>query len=182
MGVVEWVSEGRRWKGEGERWGMRGWKSGNDIYDIRGISGRAEGQEGKKLVVRDNIILEGDIRGRMEGMGVFGTILLYGPLFAALGAFFVAEFAILPRIGRGDWAFDSERAAVLEGRDEWRKGRLRGEKSDGVVWTASLIRGACVVKFAAREAEGARNWVGAMLREEGTVGRECGEGGLMFVR
>jgi len=59
---------------------------------------------------------------------------------------------------------------------------VRREKEDGLLWTSCFVRGCTVVKFTAREVEGARAWLRSMLREEGTVARECGEGGLMFVR
>lgn len=67
-------------------------------------------------------------------------------------------------------------------RRKWRRARQEHETKDGVLWTACHVRGCTVVKFTGRSYQGARDWLGAMLREEGTVGREFGLGGLMFVR
>ena len=176
---MDWVSEGR--KARGEQWAFEAWRGRNEVWDA---FGRGEGKEGKKrMLVRDAVVLEGrDIGERMDGKGVFGTVILRGSLFEGLGGFFVEEFGLLPRIGGRDWGVAGERVKELTDREKWRKERLRREKEDGVLWTACLVRGCTVVKFAAKEVEGARKWLGIMLREEGSVGREFGEGGLMFVR
>lgn len=176
---MDWVSEGR--KARGEQWAFETWRGRNEVWDVYG------GEEGKKgnkrMLVRDAVVLEGrDIGERMDGKGVFGTVILRGSLFEGLGRFFVEEFGSLPRIGGRDWGLAGEKVEELTEREKWRKERLRGEKEDGVLWTACLVRGCTVVKFAAKEVEGARKWLGSMLREERTVGREFGEGGLMFVR
>lgn len=161
-------------------------------------------RKAKRLLVRDNVVLENErqrggaaipLRERMDGMGVVGTVILLGPVFGALAGFFVEEFERLERIGGRDWGGAAEaldpagqaedsRAEEERRRERWRGDRRRMEKEQGVVWTACHVRGrkCCVVKFMAREMQGARDWLGGMLREEGTVGREFGEGGLMFVR
>ena len=178
LGFVDWVSEGR--KARGEVWAFETWRGRNEVWDVFG----GEEREGKKrMLVRDAVVLEGsDIGARMDGKGVFGTVILRGKLFEGLGGFFVEEFGLLPRIGGRDWGVAGERVEKLTDKERWRKERLRREKEDGVLWTACLVRGCTVVKFAAKEVEGVRWWLGNMLREEGSVGREFGEGGLMFVR
>lgn len=69
-----------------------------------------------------------------------------------------------------------------EKRARWRKKRQEREKKDAVLWTAANVRGAVVIKFGAREVEGAKVWLGSMLQEEGTIAREFGPGGLMCVK
>lgn len=179
LGFVDWVSEGR--KARGERWAFESWRGRNEVWDV---FGEGEGMKKKmRMLVRDAVVLEGrGIGERMDGKGVFGTVVLRGGLFEGLGGFFVEEFGLLPRIGGRDWGGGGERVVELTERERWRKDRLRREKVDGVFWTACFVRGCTIVKFAAEEVEGARRWLGSMLREEGSVGREFGEGGLMFVR
>lgn len=133
--------------------------------------------------MRDAVVLKGkDFSPRMDRMGVYGTVLLRGPLFDQLADFLVEEFKVLPRIGGRNWAGANDPVQTLTAREEWRKKRLQSEKDDGVLWTACRVRDCTVVKFAATEVEGAKHWLGSMLREEGSVGRDFGEGGLMFVR
>jgi len=176
LGFVDWVSEGR--KARGEQWAFDGWRGRSEVWDLYG-----ESLEKKRMLVRDAVILDGkDIPGRMDGMGVFGTVILRGPLFKTLADFLVEEFKALPRIGGRNWASATEPVKELTAKEEWRKERLQREKEASVLWTACHIRGCMVAKFAAKELEGARWWLGSMLREEGTIARECGEGGLMFVR
>jgi len=174
VGVVDWIVEGRR--ARGESWGFEGWRGRNELWDVYGGGKR-------RLLVRDAVVLEGrDVRGRMDGVGVFGTVILRGPLFKGLGEFFVEEFKALPRIGGRNWGGVGDVVKELTAREKWRGQRVRKEKVEGVLWTACHIRGCTVVKFSAKEVEGAREWLGGMLREEGSVGKEFGPGGLMFVR
>lgn len=174
VGVVDWVCEGRRARGESWR-DVRGWRGGNEVWRVR------KDDDGRKLVLRDNVILGGDdIGGRMEGVGLFGTILLMGPLFESLGGFFLEEFNALPRIGGRDWG--DIKAEEVSGREKRRKERWKAEKEDGVLWTTASVRGCVLIKFGAREVEGARKWLRWMLNEEGSICREFGDGGLMFTR
>ncbi|KAL9120114.1 MAG: hypothetical protein Q9187_003329 [Circinaria calcarea] len=174
VGVVDWVCEGRRARGESWR-DVGGWRGGNEVWRVR------KDDDGRKLVVRDNVVLEGDdIGGRMEGVGVFGTILLMGRLFESLGGFFLEEFNALPRIGGRDWG--DIKAGEVSGREKRRKERWKAEKEDGVWWTTASVRGCVLIKFGAREVEGARKWLRWMLIEEGSIGREFGDGGLMFAK
>lgn len=134
----------------------------------------------------------------MHHLAIYGTLLLTGPVFAALARFFETEFAALPRIGGREWGGDGgSTASKVQGsgggrqhtyahasrREQWRKNRWEMERKREVLWTVATVRGGVtVVKFGAREAEGGREWLGEMLKEEGSVGREFGAGGLMCVR
>lgn len=196
VGVIDWVTEGRR--ARGESWAMAGWKGRNEIWGIIPVQTSEGGQQGtprkerRILIIRDSVILEpdgvsngGGISALVANAGVFGTLLLYGPLFAPLSRFFLEEFSSLPRIGERNWndSDGNESAEILSPRQRWKKARIEKEKLDGVLWTAAVVRGGVtVVKFSAREVEGARAWMGGILRQEGSVGRDFGEGGLMFLR
>ena len=136
-------------------------------------------------MIRDNVILEQPgLQERMNRIGIFGTVILHGPLFEKLGKFFVEEFAKLPRIGGRDWGDDDNKGEKEDlGKEvKWRKKRLEMEKKGEVLWTACHVRQCTVVKVMAPAHEAAREWMGMMLKWEGTVEREIGEGGLMFVR
>ncbi|KAL8735922.1 MAG: hypothetical protein Q9166_000484 [cf. Caloplaca sp. 2 TL-2023] len=197
LGFVDWVCEGR--SARGEKWEFEGWRGRNEIWDVSSsmLSGTAE-ESGEKrearrrLVLRDVLIISApDIRSRVDGMGIFGTVILIGPLFSSLAVFFINEFKALPRIGARDWNAHNKVGVTLsiesvpseaERREQWRIQRHERENRDGVLWTAANVRGAVVVKFGAREVEGAKSWLGGMLREEGTVRREFGPGGLMCMK
>ncbi len=177
VGIVDWVSEGRR--ARGERWDFAAWRGRNEIW----TTWEREGRTGRRLLVRDSVILEGEnIKERMDNMGIFATVILHGTLFEPLAQFFLQEFKLLPRIGGRNWGPDGQVAKELTKQEQWRERRLQKEDKDGFVWTAARVRGCAIVKFGAREVEGAKLWLGDMLKEEGSVGREFGEGGLMCVR
>ncbi|KAL9594065.1 MAG: hypothetical protein Q9219_007230 [cf. Caloplaca sp. 3 TL-2023] len=204
LGLVDWVCEGR--SARGEKWACESWRGKNEVWDISSSSSSSSAaaagekeeikkKKGRKLILRDNIILSTpNLPSRLDHLGIFGTLILLGPLFSPLAAFFVAEFKALPRIGARDWSSSSSghktspsekttdgvKAETEEER--WRRERQAREKRDGVLWTAASVRGAVVVKFGAREVEGAKVWLGEMLRWEGTVGREFGVGGLMCTK
>ena len=174
LGIVDWVCEGRRRRGETWR-DILSWKGGNEVWRV--------GREGcpRRLILRDNIILEGEgLTSRMEGIGVFGTILLLGPLFTTLGESFLKEFKALPRIGGQNWG-DGPEGQELSLPEAKRKERWKEEKADGVLWTAANVRGCVLVKFGAREVEGGRKWLRSML-DEGSIARDFGEGGLLFAK
>ena len=176
LGFVDWVSEGR--KARGERWAFAAWRGRNEIWEVYG-----EGLQRRRMLVRDAVVLDGkDVQGRMDGMGVFGTVLLRGTLFENIANFFVDEFKALPRIGGRNWTGAGDAERELTAKEERRKKRLQREKEGGVLWTACHVRGCTIIKFGAFEVEGAKTWLGNMLKEEGSVGREFGDGGLMFVR
>src|SRR6266536_3522138 len=168
LAVLDWVSEGRR--ARGERWGLRLWKGRNEVRNAD--SGR--------LLLRDSVILE-DGEGRdgkvgsevlemkMDGMGITGTLILYGPLFQNLGEYVMNEFEKLPRIGGKNWGTGEE--LQTSGDDQARLDRQNQEKADGLLWTAARVRGFVLVKFGALEVGGARRWLGHIIRAEGSVSR-----------
>jgi urease accessory protein len=156
------------------------WKGRNDV--------RAAGDG--RLLLRDSVVLDDregkDGRGgrealemKTDGMGIVGTLILYGPLFKGLGEYFLSEFEKLPRIGGRNWGDE-----VLEtsAEDQARRDRQRQDKADGLLWTAANVRGFVLVKFGATEVEGARKWLGHMVRADGSIAREFGEQALLCLR
>jgi urease accessory protein len=184
--LLDWVSQGR--SARGEDWDCYAWKGRNEIW-----MSAASGQKGR-LVLRDNVLLEADMPGqtsvsikkKMQGLGLFGTLILKGALVEPLAAFFMAEFTSLPRIGARD--FRSEEAMAEDSKVElsaqaaWRARRLKQEKSDGILWSAARVRTCTVLKFGARTVEGGRVWIGSMIKEEGSIERVFGDDALMCVR
>jgi urease accessory protein len=184
--LLDWVSQGR--SARGEDWDCHAWRGRNEIWTA--------GEDSRKgrLVLRDNIFLEGDtpdqtslsLKKKMQGLGLFGTLILRGALVEPLAAFFMAEFAALPRIGARD--FRSEEAMAEDGKVElspraaWRARRLKQEKADGILWSAAKVRGCIVVKFGAWSVEGGQTWIGSMINEEGSIERVFGGDALMCVR
>ena len=177
--VLDWVSEGRR--ARGESWALHLWRGRNEI--------RKQGPGTKRLLLRDSLILsdhqqaeqENGLLERMNGKGVFGTLILYGRLFQKLGEFFLREFSSQPRIGAKSWT--SEDSLKERPEEEVRRDhrRLR-EQADALLWTSAEVRGFVLVKFGAREVDGARRWLGEILREEGSIEREFGHQALFCLR
>lgn len=191
VGAVDWVTEGRR--ARNESWAMDAWRGRNEIWGVTAVkpdtTGKDQPMERRILMVRDSVILhpdsvKGGISAIVAGAGVFGTLLLYGTIFTPLSEFFLSEFSSLPRIGGRNWDPDGQSdEKYLSTRQQWRRHRIEKEKLDGVLWTAARVRGGVtVVKFSATLVEGGRAWLGCMLREEGSVKSEFGDGALMFVR
>lgn len=181
-----------------------------------------EEQEHKILKIRDSLILQRDkSTGRFPSLsssspdgitiGVFGTLILHGPLFTPLSTFLISEFSLLPRIGARNWDEDAthppdngapssrsqaSKTTQQQQQQRWRAQRQEQEKKDGVLWTAAKVRGGTtVIKFSAREVEGGRRWLRGMLRaeeeegggeregeEEKGIAKMFGEGGMMFLR
>ena len=191
--LLDWVSAGRT--ARGEDWDLWEWSGRNEVW-AAAVAGQ-EGEEEKKkerLLLRDKVVLEGDrdglkgmaLKERMSGLGVFGTLVLKGPLVESLAEFFVEEFTALPRIGAQDFRSqetkDIDTGVALAPREIWRRARLEQEKEDGLLWSAARVRGCTVVKFGARAVEGGRTWIGSMIGEEGSVEQHFGEAALMCVR
>ncbi|KAF2138653.1 uncharacterized protein K452DRAFT_276303 [Aplosporella prunicola CBS 121167] len=182
--VCDWVCEGR--SARNESWGFDGYASRNEVY--LGASNASAASTRKRLLLRDNLLLAphshdtsaGGIASRMDGLGVYGTLIIRGGLFASLGAYFMDEFAAMPRLGGRGWEGGDSSDKV--GKEATRVARHAQEQRDSVIWTAAAVRGFVLVKFGAREVEGARVWLGGMLRAEGTVEREFGEGALLCLR
>lgn len=91
------------------------------------------------------------------------------------------EFKSLPRLGGKSWT-PSAKSIAEEGSDYFDAGskvrRREQEAEDGVLWTAAQVRGFVLVKFGAKQVDGARRWLGGMLRREGSVQREFGHQAL----
>ena len=184
--LLDWVSAGRT--ARGEDWDLSGWSGRNEIWTP------AKSNMKTRLLLRDNVLLDGDrlspeeklLKKKMHGLGIFGTLVLRGPLVEPLAAFFLAEFLALPRIGARDFRsqekMDNDSELVLSSQETWRRNRLNQEKEDDLLWSAAKVRGCTVVKFGARTVEGGRNWIGSMLKEEGTITRQFGEDSTMCVR
>lgn len=142
-------------------------------------SGAIESEAGRtkdRLILRDNMMLENEsshaygctARTSMNSMGVFGTLIISGALFAEVGCFFVREFAAQPRIGARAWPTQS----MPEHRPT----------PEGLIWTAASVRGCTVVKFGAGEVDTARRWLREMLTAEGTIQLEFGSKFLMCLQ
>ena len=114
-------------------------------------------------------------------MGVFGTLIIYGPIFKNLADWFLNEFSSQPRMGAKNWTSEAPEEEKSPGglRNERRR---RQEQADALLWTAARVRGFVLVKFGAREVDGARRWLGAIMRQEGSVEREFGHQALFCLR
>ncbi len=178
--VLDWVSEGRR--ARGESWTLWSWKSRNEVREVAGNNGRS------RLLLRDAVTLGGSapqpgagIMEKTDGMGVFGTLILGGPVFTKLATFFLDEFKDQPRIGAKIWSDGKAQTPVSEAVVA-KERRLRREKEDGLLWTAADVRGFTVVKFSARQVDGARQWLSDMTRQEDTIEKEFGHQALIGLR
>lgn len=147
--VLDWVSEGR--SARGEKWEMGRFESRNEVYS------------GGRLLLRDAVVLDaGDVggeglAGRMDGMGVFATVLVGGERFEGLVKGVVERFGSEPRVGGRGFAVESV------GR-RWE-----------VVWTAARVRGFLLVKVSGRELEEVRGFLKELLEEGGRDERGVGD-------
>jgi urease accessory protein len=166
--MLDWVSEGRR--ARDESWRLWQWKGRNEV---RTFDAESRG----RLLLRDAVMLSDQgiadtgLAAKTGEMGIFGTLIVYGPIFASLGEYFVKHFASQPRIGAKNFTQDEmpkvpELAAQQEGLDD-------------LLWTAARVRGFVLVKFGAKEVDGARRWLARLLRSEGTVERQFGHQALI---
>lgn len=182
--VLDWVSEGRR--ARGESWNLHSWKGRNEVRTpVPGSNSDVQG----RLLLRDAVILSNNeqdehqngISKRTDGMGVFGTVILYGPVFKKLARYLLREFSSQPRIGAKNWASEELDMKKMP-EDVCKDERRRQEQEDGLLWTAAEVRGFVLVKFGAREVEGARRWLRAVIKGEGSVEREFGHQALFSLR
>ena len=184
--LLDWVSAGRT--ARGEDWDFWSWSGRNEVW-----STKPDGSK-PRLLLRDNVLLdapsrpgkEKNIKHKMHGLDIFGTLVLRGPGMESLAAFFLQEFTALPRIGARDFRSqerkDKDSTITLSHHEMWREERLKQEGRDGILWSAAKVRGCTVIKFGARTVEGGRVWVGGILKEEGTVSRYFGDDSLMCVK
>jgi urease accessory protein len=178
--VCDWVSGGRT--ARGERWDFWRYGSRNEVWDM-------ERNGKRRLLLRDNLLLDssktfdfGSLATRVDDLGVVGTLILRGPMFAATGAFFVKEFEAMPRIGEKNWddvKEDTPDSSTQKGR---RILRQKQEKADHVLWTAAKVRGFVLVKFGATEVEGAKRWLRSMIREEGSLEEHFGDRSILCLK
>lgn len=179
--VLDWVSNGR--SANGEDWSFYRYGSRNEIY-LTQSSGK------RKLLLRDNMVLDGgnlpgSVAPKMDGLAVYGTLILYGPMFTALGLFFMHEFTHLPRIGGKKFESGSDTGSGDEEVDMpivKRLKRHRMETTSHLLWSAAAVRGCVVVKFGAPTIEAGRHWLHAMLADEGSVAKHFGESALLCLR
>jgi urease accessory protein len=173
MCVCDWVSSGRI--ARGENWDFWRYGSRNEVWD-------KEENGKRRLLLRDNLLLDsqkktghGQLVDRVDELGIFGTLIIRGPAFENVASFFLSEFEKMPRIGEKRW--DDGEEAILDSNSLEGKRAIRGkqEKLDRVLWTAARIRGFVMVKFGAREVEGAKQWLRTMIRDEGTIEKDFGE-------
>lgn len=167
--MLDWVSEGRR--ARGESWTLWGWKGRNEV---RSFDAKGKG----RLLLRDAVTLnDGSLGGtglseKTNDLGIFGTLIIYGPIFAHLGAFFLERFKTHPRIGAKNFSNDGKPDPQAP----------QEQQADGLLWTAANIRGFVLVKFGAKELDGARRWLGGLLKTEGTVEKHFGHQALLCLR
>ncbi|CAK7271201.1 hypothetical protein SEPCBS57363_004496 [Sporothrix epigloea] len=194
--LLDWVTQGRA--ARGENWSFTSWKGRNEVWIETG--GDNDVPRRNRLLVRDSVMLaagylddtalpETVLRESLQGLAVFGTLILRGPMVDALGQFFMSEFDALPRLGGRDFRDKNEAdvpktavAGTELSLEAWQAERLRLERMHGVLWSAAAVRGCVVVKFGARSVEGGRLWIGAMLQREGSVAAAFGDESLMCVR
>ena len=182
--VLDWVSEGRR--ARGESWSLWSWKGRNEIREA------SEEESGScRLLLRDAMALTdktargtegvGGLADKTDGLGVFGTLILYGSTFSKLKQFFLEEFKTQPRLGAKNWSHQTNRTAPSE-VEQRRQRRTHQEIASGLLWTCAETRGFVVLKFGAREIDGARRWLGDFIRSEGTIEKGFGHQSLIGLR
>ncbi|GAD91716.1 urease accessory protein UreD [Paecilomyces variotii No. 5] len=175
--VLDWVTQGRT--SRGEDWDFHFWKGKNEVWSVDRHG------EKRRLLLRDSVILDDEtrpgvdvgetdnsntlIRERTRPHGIVGTLILCGPVFDNLASFIIQTFTSQPRIGGRNWSSsatdESPPATKMQQHD--------------VIWTAARVRaGFVLVKFGAKDFETARDWLGSIIREEGSIIREFGEEAL----
>lgn len=194
--LLDWVTQGR--SARGEDWDLVRWTGRNEIWWSPDAGGKG------RLLVRDAVKLDSmaslqsaavkELRDTMHGMGIFGTLVLRGPLLQDLGTFFLAEFAAMPRIGARDWRSDEAKKAqeaqqqnvgeqtTTDSPESWRAARLKLEQDERILWSAAHVRGCVVVKFGSATVEGGRMWIGTMLARQGSIAEHFGDQALMCVK
>ncbi|CAI7662311.1 unnamed protein product [Penicillium crustosum] len=165
--VLDWVSEGRT--AIGEAWNFFGWKGRNEIWSLPNPNKGTT----KKLLIRDSLVLDEtsstkpSYKNEMDGLGVFGTLIIRGPMFRTLGDFFLGEFSHLPRIR-------------ANGKPHEQVDLHLGESVK--TWTAASVRGSVIVKFGAPDVDAAKRWLRDMLLRDGTVEKEFGARSLLCLQ
>ncbi|PGH12627.1 hypothetical protein AJ79_04125 [Helicocarpus griseus UAMH5409] len=186
--VLDWVTQGRT--ARGEDWSFHSWKGRNEVWSEDVSTGK------RRLLLRDNVMLEEEvntasnnnknadsgaggglfqplsIRTRTRPHGILGTFVLHGPLFDSLANFLMEEFTSQPRIGGRNWSASAPTTTSTNSN-------ANADPGKNVMWTAARVRGDFVlVKFGAKDFESAREWLGGLVRREGSVVGEFGDEGL----
>ncbi|EFR02445.1 urease accessory protein UreD [Nannizzia gypsea CBS 118893] len=202
--VLDWVTEGRSargeswsfdsWTGRNEVW-LEDCKTGkrrlllrdavilnNDAAARQPEIGNSDSPAQGHLPSTQS---QTSVRSRTHPHGILGTLIIHGPLFESLADFFMEAFTSQPRIGGQNWSSSSmyypthtnERINKSEEDDDHSNATKASKMHHGdVTWTAARVRnGFVLVKFAAPDFESARDWLGQMLRAEGSIQREFGE-------
>ncbi|KAI0205404.1 UreD-domain-containing protein [Astrocystis sublimbata] len=185
--MLDWVTQGR--SARGENWSLTKWAGRNEIW-----ASETPTSTKSRLLIRDAVNLDSkersshlqSLRESMYSHAIIGTLLLRGPLLKKVGDFFLAEFSALPRLGARDFRSaeirQKEAAVPQSAIDRWRATRLAQERESNLLWSAASVRGCVIVKFGAATVEAGRNWIGAMLLQEGSITCEFGEQALMCIR
>lgn len=188
--LLDWVSGGR--SARGENWDFYSYESRNEIWTspISTCSAKTK----NRLLLRDMLLLHPPVMPKPPNVpetssyAIYATLIIHGALFSSLAEHFIHEFEALPRLGihARTWAnsdtFSNNGSDYVSDDEKLRVERQERERRDGVIWTAARVRGFVVVKFAAREVEGARAWVRDMVVGDGTVVREFGERGVLCLK
>lgn len=179
--ACDWVTSGR--SARGENWDLYEYRSRNEVWSL---DVKPDGSRTKKLLLRDNLILDKDgqtampFSERMDCHSVFGTLIIRGAIFSSLAKYFLDEFEALPRIGGRNWG-DSVHPEPTP-KEQRRAVRQQREKTDGLIWSAANVRGFVLVKFASREVEGSRHWLRNMIKEDGSILKLFGERALLCLK
>lgn len=171
--MLDWVSEGRRTMGE--TWTLSSFKSKNEVWRLPDTRSQDVAADclNSRLLIRDNVRLNGSgteyggtLESRMTDMGIFGTLIIGGPLFQDLCQFWGDEFANQLRIGEKNWSSGAESKRT----------------QSGVLWSVASTRGFTIVKFGAKEVDEARRWLREMLEREGSIVKHFGHKYLLCLQ
>jgi len=133
--LLDWVTSGR--PARGENWSLSSFRSRNDIIDT---------SAGRKLVLRDTLIMNSNVAGSMYPHECFATVILRGPLLQDFSASVVDKFRNEERVRR-----PSAFRAVEKGKER-------------ATWTAGIVRdGCCVVKVAGETSELVKDFLRELL-------------------
>lgn len=173
--LLDWISEGRT--GRDVAWNFASWRGLNELWTLPDCTADPKPAD-RRLLLRDNLKLsrgsapdKKNLQDRMDGLGVFGTLVIAGPLFKTIGDFFLETYATRPRIGEKFWSGSG--APPL---------KTTAKIDPSLTWAANSIRGVVVVRFGASAADHIRAWLREMLTLEGTVEREFGRRFLLCLQ
>lgn len=174
--MLDWVTEGRR--ARGESWTLWSWKGRNEVREFD------EASKGR-LLLRDSVMLHesglgGSLAQKTNDMGVAGTLIVYGPVFKKLGEYILHEFSSQPRLGAKQWT--SDEAHLKPVVEDSASSKIATDGKNGLLWTAASVRGFVLVKFGSTEIDAARQWLGTLLKREGTVENQFGHQALLCLR